>query len=49
MMILKINDFCSGPVSALTDNGVILNINNSFDGFIPLNELTWLKKTSTPI
>ena len=44
----KINDICTAPVSGLTDNGVILNINNSYDGFIPLNELTWLKKPPHP-
>ena len=44
----KINDTCTAPVSGLTDNGVILNINNSYDGFIPLNELTWLKKPPHP-
>ena len=44
----KINDTCSGPVSALIDNGVILNISGTYDGFIPLNELTWLKKPPHP-
>ena len=44
----KINDICAGTVSALTDNGVLLNINDSYDGFVPLNELTWLKKPPHP-
>lgn len=44
----KLGDIIKTPVFALTDHGVLLNIDNSFDGFIPLNELTWLKKPPHP-
>ena len=44
----KLGDIIKTPVSTLTDQGVMLNIDNSFDGFIPLNELTWLKKPPHP-
>ena len=44
----KLGDIIKTPVFALTDQGVLLNIDNSFDGFIPLNELTWLKKPPHP-
>ena len=36
------------PVSAITDQGVYLNVEDKYEGFIPLNELTWLKKPPHP-
>ncbi len=33
----------STVVSSITDQGVIITIEEKFEGFIPLNELTWLK------
>ena len=36
------------PVSAINDQGVFLSIEDKYEGFIPLNELTWLKKPPHP-
>ena len=36
------------PVSSTNDQGVFLSIQNDFEGFIPLSELTWLKKPPHP-
>ena len=50
----KINDFYkkdkifTSSVSIITDQGVFLSIENNYEGFIPLNELTWLKKPPHP-
>ena len=35
-------------VSAISDQGVFISMDDSFEGFIPLNELTWLKKSPHP-
>lgn len=44
----SINDIIKSPVSSITDQGVFLNINESYEGFIQINELTWLKKPPHP-
>ena len=50
----NVNDFYEvdkifkSSVSAISDQGVFLSIENKYEGFIPLNELTWLKKPPHP-
>ena len=36
------------PVSQVSDQGVFLNIDSKYEGFIALSELTWLKKPPHP-
>lgn len=43
-----VDNIIKAPVSQITDQGVVLLVDNNFDGFIPLNELTWLKKPPHP-
>ena len=38
----------TAPVSSINDQGVFLSIDNKYEGFIPLNEFTWLKKPPHP-
>ena len=45
---LLLNKIISCPVSQITDQGIILNVENKYEGFIPLSELTWLKKPPHP-
>ena len=51
---LKINDLYSvdqkikSPVSSISDQGVSIIVDENYDGFIPLSELTWLKKPPHP-
>jgi len=45
---LKIDDTITAPVNSINDQGVILTIEDKFEGFIPLSELTWLKKPPHP-
>jgi len=51
---LKVKDLYSidqkikSPVSSISDQGVIIMIDENYDGFIPLSELTWLKKPPHP-
>ena len=42
------NNIYNAKVVSTNDNGVNLIINNSYDGLISLNELTWLKKPPHP-
>ncbi len=46
--IIKSNDKVLAKVISMNDNNVHLIINNSFDGIISLNELSWLKKPPHP-
>ena len=46
--LFSIDKIINAPISAINEQGVILNINDNFEGFIPLNELTWLKKPPHP-
>ncbi len=45
---IKINERFSGKIISMNDNNVHVIINNQFDGIIPLNELSWLKKPPHP-
>tara|TARA_B100001057_G_scaffold463154_1_gene516834 strand:+ start:544 stop:2244 length:1701 start_codon:yes stop_codon:yes gene_type:complete len=45
---IKLNDKVSGTVVNMNDNNVHIVINNSYDGVISLNELSWLKKPPHP-
>jgi len=45
---IKGNDKVLAKVIGMNDNNVHLIINNSFDGIISLNELSWLKKPPHP-
>ena len=51
---LKVNDLYSvdqkikSPVSSISDQGVSMIVDENYDGFIPLSELTWLKKPPHP-
>ena len=45
---LKIDDKITAPIFVINDQGIIITINEKFEGFIPLNELTWLKKPPHP-
>tara|TARA_Y100000590_G_scaffold457191_1_gene609316 strand:- start:5370 stop:7076 length:1707 start_codon:yes stop_codon:yes gene_type:complete len=45
---VKLESKISAPVNSINDQGVFLLIENKFEGFIPLSELTWLKKTPHP-
>ena len=51
---LKVNDLYSvdqkikSPVSFISDQGVSIIVDENHDGFIPLSELTWLKKPPLP-
>ena len=38
----------NAPVSSISDQGVYLSVEDKYEGFIPLNELTWLKKPPHP-
>ena len=46
--IIKADDKVSAKVISMNDNNVHLIINNSFDGVIASNELSWLKKPPHP-
>ena len=37
------------PISSITDQGVYLSVEDKYEGFVPLSELTWLKKTTSSI
>ncbi len=45
---IKINEKLLGKVVSMNDNNVHLILNNKYDGIIPLNELSWLKKPPHP-
>ena len=51
---LKVNDLYSvdqkikSPVSSISDQGVSIIVDENYDGFIHLGELTWLKKPPNP-
>ena len=51
---LKVNDLYSvdqkikSPVSSISDQGVSIIVDENYDGFIPVSELTWLKKPPHP-
>jgi len=45
---IKVNEKVIAKVSGMNDNNVYLMINNSYDGIISLNELSWLKKPPHP-
>ncbi len=45
---IKVNDKVSAKVISMNENNVHLIINNSFDGVVSSNELSWLKKPPHP-
>ena len=45
---LNIDDTITAPVFLINDQGIILTIEDKFEGFVPLSELTWLKKPPHP-
>ena len=44
----KVDQRILAPVSNIIDQGVLVSIDDNFEGFVPLNELTWLKKPPHP-
>ena len=44
----SVDDIVKAPVSSMNDQGVYLRVGNNFEGFVGLNELTWLKKPPHP-
>ena len=46
--VLKVDDIVSSKISSFSDQGAYIQINEEFEGFIPLGELTWLKKPPHP-
>jgi len=45
---IKINEKIVAKVVSMNDNNVNLILNNNYDGIIPINELSWLKKPPHP-
>ena len=45
---IKLNNKVVGKVISMNDNNVHVIIDNNYDGVIPLNELSWLKKPPHP-
>ena len=45
---IKINEKIFAKVVSMNDNNVHLILNDNYDGIIPLNELSWLKKPPHP-
>ena len=45
---ITIQDKIIGKIVSMNDNNVHIIIDNSFDGIIPINELSWLKKPPHP-
>ncbi len=45
---IKINEKIVAKVVSMNDNNVHLILNDNYDGIIPLNELSWLKKPPHP-
>ncbi len=45
---IKSGDKVLGKVVSMTDNNVHIIINDNYDGVVPLNELSWLKKPPHP-
>ena len=43
-----VDNILTAPVSAIGDQGVSLNIEDKYEAFVPLSELTWLKKPPHP-
>ncbi len=43
-----IDQIIRNKISSVSDQGVNMSIENKYDGFIPMNELTWLKKPPHP-
>ena len=46
--VLKVDDIVNSKISSFSDQGAYIQINQEFEGFIPLSELTWLKKPPHP-
>ena len=44
----KVNKKYSGKIVNLNDNGIIISLNENFDGFVHLQDLSWSKKISHP-
>jgi len=46
--LYSVDQIIKSPVSYIGDQGVSITIDENYDGFIPLSELTWLKKPPHP-
>jgi len=46
--VLNVEDVVNSSISSFSDQGAYTLINKEFEGFIPLGELTWLKKPPHP-
>lgn len=44
----KVNEKYSGKIISLNDNGITISFNDNFEGFVPLQDLSWSKKVSHP-
>tara|TARA_B100001123_G_C15308890_1_gene1023636 strand:+ start:499 stop:2208 length:1710 start_codon:yes stop_codon:yes gene_type:complete len=45
---IKVNERCNGKITNINDNGVTLSLSQNFEGFIQLQDLSWLKKPPHP-
>lgn len=45
---LSVDKIITAPVTSILDQGVILSVEDKYEGFIPLSELNWLKKPPHP-
>ncbi len=46
--LFKVDQIITSPIVLINEQGVYLNIEDQFEGFVPVNELTWLKKPPHP-
>ena len=44
----KVNEKYKGKITNINDSGVTVSLNKSFEGFIQLNDISWLKKPPHP-
>jgi len=44
----KVNEKYTGKITNINDNGVTISLNENFEGFIQLQDLSWLKKIPHP-
>ena len=44
----KVNKTYTGKITNINDNGVLIGLNENFEGFIQLQDISWLKKPPHP-
>lgn len=45
---LKVNEKYTGKITNINDNGVLVSLSENFEGFIQLQDISWLKKPPHP-